>query len=494
MNQYDLIVVGSGPAGRRAAIQAAKLDKKVLVVEQGKRVGGVSVHTGTIPSKTLRETALNLSGWRERGFYGKAYRVKQEISAEDLRRRLLITLDHEVEVLEHQFARNRVQSIRGKATFVTADTMAIAKDDGDVMHVMGKSILLAVGTKPFRPDYIPFDGKTVLDSDELLEIEQLPRSMVVIGAGVIGIEYATIFSALDAAVTVIDPKPTMLDFIDKEIVEDFTYQLRDRNMKLLLGQKAEKVERLPDGKVSVEVDSGRRIITDMVLFAAGRMGATDALNLAAAGLEADSRGRLKVNPETFETSVKGIYAAGDVVGFPSLASTSMEQGRVAARVAVGAIAKEPQKYFPYGIYAVPEISTCGLTEEEMKERGIPYECGIARFRETSRGHIMGLDTGLLKLIFSLKTRRLLGVHIVGEGATELVHIGQAVLNLKGTVEYFVENTFNYPTLAEAYKIAGLDAWNRMGEGPKEAVAPQVETVATVKAETATAEKKKAASK
>ena len=495
MNQYDLIVVGSGPAGRRAAIQAAKLDKKVLVVEQGKRVGGVSVHTGTIPSKTLRETALNLSGWRERGFYGKAYRVKQEISAEDLRRRLLITLDHEVEVLEHQFARNRVQSIRGKATFVTPDTMAIAKDDGDVMHVMGKSILLAVGTKPFRPDYMPFDSKTVLDSDELLEIEQLPRSMVVIGAGVIGIEYATIFSALDAAVTVIDPKPTMLDFIDKEIVEDFTYQLRDRNMKLLLGQKADKVERLPDGKVMVHVDSGRQIITDMVLFAAGRMGATDTLNLAAAGLEADSRGRLKVNPETFETSVPNIYAAGDVVGFPSLASTSMEQGRVAARVAVGAIAKEPQKYFPYGIYAVPEISTCGLTEEEMKERGIPYECGIARFRETSRGHIMGLDTGLLKLIFSLKTRRLLGVHIVGEGATELVHIGQAVLNLKGTVEYFVENTFNYPTLAEAYKIAGLDAWNRMGEGPKEApVATSQSTDTTATTTEPAGEKKKAASK
>ncbi|MGK9054277.1 Si-specific NAD(P)(+) transhydrogenase [Neorhizobium petrolearium] len=494
MNQYDLIVVGSGPAGRRAAIQAAKLGKKVLVIEQGKRVGGVSVHTGTIPSKTLRETALNLSGWRERGFYGRAYRVKQEISAEDLRRRLIITLDHEVEVLEHQFARNRVQSIRGKATFVTPDTLAIAKDDGEILHATSKSILLAVGTKPFRPDYMPFDGKTVVDSDELLEIEELPRSMVVIGAGVIGIEYATIFSALDTAVTVIDPKPTMLDFIDKEIVEDFTYQLRDRNMKLLLGQKAEKVERLPDGKVSVQVDSGRRIVTDMVLFAAGRMGATDTLNLAAAGLEADSRGRLKVNPETFETSVPGIYAAGDVVGFPSLASTSMEQGRIAARVAVGAIAKEPQKYFPYGIYAVPEISTCGLTEEEMRERGIPYECGIARFRETSRGHIMGLDTGLLKLIFSLKTRRLLGVHIVGEGATELVHIGQAVLNLKGTVEYFVENTFNYPTLAEAYKIAGLDAWNRMGELPKEAPVATAQPLDTTATTTVTADKKKAASK
>ncbi len=463
MLQYDLVVVGSGPAGRRGAIQAAKLGKKVLVIEQGKRVGGVSVHTGTIPSKTLRETALNLSGWRERGFYGRSYRVKEEISADDLRRRLLITLNHEVEVLEHQFARNRVQHIRGKASFINASTLQVIKDDGETTQVTAASVLLAVGTKPFRPDYMPFDGKTVLDSDELLDIQDLPRSMVVIGAGVIGIEYATIFSALDTAVTVIDPKATMLDFIDKEIIEDFTYQLRDRNMKLLLGQKADKVERLENGKVELTLDSGRRLTTDMVLFAAGRMGATDALNLQAIGLEADSRGRLKVNPETFQTSVANIYAAGDVVGFPSLASTSMEQGRIAARVAVGAVAKEPPKYFPYGIYAVPEISTCGLTEEEMKERGIPYECGIARFRETSRGHIMGLDTGLLKLIFSLKTRRLLGVHIVGEGATELVHIGQAVLNLKGTVEYFVENTFNYPTLAEAYKIAGLDAWNRMGD-------------------------------
>lgn len=463
MLQYDLVVVGSGPAGRRGAIQAAKLGKKVLVIEQGKRVGGVSVHTGTIPSKTLRETALNLSGWRERGFYGRSYRVKEEISADDLRRRLLITLNHEVEVLEHQFARNRVQHIRGKASFINASTLQVIKDDGETTQVTAASVLLAVGTKPFRPDYMPFDGKTVLDSDELLDIQDLPRSMVVIGAGVIGIEYATIFSALDTAVTVIDPKATMLDFIDKEIIEDFTYQLRDRNMKLLLGQKADKVERLENGKVELTLDSGRRLTTDMVLFAAGRMGATDALNLPAIGLEADSRGRLKVNPETFQTSVANVYAAGDVVGFPSLASTSMEQGRIAARVAVGAVAKEPPKYFPYGIYAVPEISTCGLTEEEMKERGIPYECGIARFRETSRGHIMGLDTGLLKLIFSLKTRRLLGVHIVGEGATELVHIGQAVLNLKGTVEYFVENTFNYPTLAEAYKIAGLDAWNRMGD-------------------------------
>ncbi|MDQ0457227.1 Si-specific NAD(P)(+) transhydrogenase [Rhizobium paknamense] len=465
MQQYDLIVIGSGPAGRRAAIQAAKLEKTVLVIERGGHVGGVSVHTGTIPSKTLRETVLNLTGWRERGFYGRSYRVKQQISAEDLRRRLLITLDHEVDVLEHQFNRNRVQQLRGMAKFRDANTLEVTKDDGEVVHVRGTSILLAVGTRPYRPAHIDFDGQTILDSDDILHIKDVPRSMIVIGAGVIGIEYATIFSALDTVVTVVEPRDGMLDFIDKEIVEDFTYQLRDRNMKLIFGQTAEKVEKDEGGKVRVTLKSGRVLGAEMVLFAAGRVGATDTLNLEACGLVADSRGRLKVNPETFQTDVPNIYAAGDVVGFPSLASTSMEQGRIAARHAVRAPAQDPPQYFPYGIYAVPEISTCGLTEEEVRQRGIPYECGIAHFRETSRGHIMGLESGMLKMIFSLKTRRLLGVHIVGEGATELVHIGQAVLNLKGTVEYFVENTFNYPTLAEAYKIAGLDAWNRMGELP-----------------------------
>lgn len=468
MNQYDLVVVGSGPAGRRAAIQAAKLEKKVLVIEKGTRVGGVSVHTGTIPSKTLRETALNLTGWRERGFYGRAYRVKQEISAEDLRRRLLITLDHEVDVLEHQFSRNRVSQLRGAAHFIDAHTLEVEKEDGEILRVTATAVLLAVGTRPYRPSHIPFDGDCIIDSDEILEIKQLPRSMIVIGAGVIGIEYATIFSALDTAVTVVEPRDTMLDFIDKEIVEDFSYQLRDRNVKLIFGQTVEKVDKDPAGKCHVTLKNGRVLTAEMVLFAAGRVGAVDALKLEACGLEADNRGRLKVNPDTFQTAVPHIYAAGDVVGFPSLASTSMEQGRIAARHAVGAPTTEPPQFFPYGIYAVPEISTCGLTEEEVQQRNIPYECGIAHFRETSRGHIMGLDSGLLKMIFSLKTRRLLGVHIVGEGATELVHIGQAVLNLKGTVEYFVENTFNYPTLAEGYKIAGLDAWNRMGELKKEA--------------------------
>ena len=461
MESYDLIVIGSGPAGRRAAIQASKFGQSVLVVERGRQVGGVSVHTGTIPSKTLRETALNLSGWRERGFYGRAYRVKQDLSADDLRVRLNMTLNHEVEVLEHQFARNQVTTLRGEARFLDEQSIEVTGEEGEVLTFHGRRFLLAVGTVPYRPDSIPFDGLSVLDSDEILELAQIPKSLCVIGAGVIGIEYATIFSSLDVHVTLIEPRETMLDFIDRELIGDFTHQLRDRGMVLRFGGKVDKVSTLADGRCQVDMEDGRTVRTDIVLFAAGRMGATAPLNLDACGLEVDHRGRLAVDPETFQTAVPHIYAAGDVIGFPSLASTSMEQGRIAVCHALGREAHKPPEYFPYGIYSVPEISTVGMTEEEVRERGIGYECGVARFRETSRGHIMGLDAGMLKLIFSLKTRRLLGCHIVGEGATELIHIGQAVLNLKGTLEYFVENTFNYPTLAEAYKVAALDAWNRM---------------------------------
>ena len=463
MPHYDMIVIGSGPAGRRAAIQGAKLGRQVLVVEKGRRVGGVSVHTGTIPSKTLRETVLNLSGWRERGFYGRAYRVKTDISADDLRKRLHITLDHEVEVLEHQFARNAVSTVLGAARFTGPHDIEVEGDDGETQVHSADKILLAVGTRPHRPGDVPFDGKRVVDSDDVLDLTELPRNLTVVGAGVIGVEYATIFSALDVPVTLVEPRETMLDFIDRELIEDFTHQLRDRGVVLRLGCKVHKIERDSDGPCITHLEGGRVVRTEALLYAAGRVGATDTLNLEACGLGCDSRGRLTADNSTFQTEVPHIYAAGDVIGFPSLASTSMEQGRIAACHAFDAQAPEPPQYFPYGIYSVPEISTIGMSEEEVQERGIPYECGVARFRETSRGHIMGLNTGMMKMIFSLKTRRLLGCHIVGEGATELIHIGQAVLNLKGTLDYFVENTFNYPTLAEAYKIAALDAWNRMPE-------------------------------
>jgi NAD(P) transhydrogenase len=461
MPDYDMIVIGSGPAGRRAAIQAAKINKSVLVVEKGRRVGGVSVHTGTIPSKTLRETVLNLSGWRERGFYGRSYRVKQHIDANDIMARLRKTLDHEVEVLEHQFTRNSVETVHGDGRFVSPHEVEVTTDTGDKHVYAATNILIGCGTRPFRPDYVPFNGTNVFDSDDIVELPRLPKSLAVIGAGVIGVEYATIFNALDVAVTLIDTRPTFLDFVDHELIEEFSHDLRDRNLALRLGSEVTGIEVSEAGRVTTKLASGRTISTDMLLFAAGRVGATAELNLGAAGLDADNRGRIVVEPKTMQTAVPHIYAAGDVIGFPSLASTSMEQGRVAACHAFGMAPHPPPEFFPYGIYSVPEISTVGMSEEEVRKREIPYECGIARFRETSRGHIMGLSNGMMKMLFSTKTRRLLGVHIVGEGATELIHIGQAVLNLKGTIDYFIENTFNYPTLAEAYKIAGLDAWNRM---------------------------------
>ena len=463
MNHYDMLVIGSGPSGRRAAVQSAKLGKSVLVVDKGRRLGGVSVHTGTIPSKTLRETVLNLSGWRERGFYGRGYRVKQDISAHDLISRLHKTLDHEVEVLQHQFMRNSVKNIHALAKFIGPNRASLTTDTGETSEIEFTNALISVGTRPHRPDTIPFDHERIFDSDEILDMKALPRTLTVIGGGVIGVEYATIFSALDVPVTLIEPRETILDFVDRELVDDFIHQMRDRGMTVRLGAAVKEIVAKPNG-VEVSLSDGRLVKSDVLLYAAGRTGNVGSLGLETVGIEIDGRGRIKVDPITFQTNIAHIYAAGDVIGFPSLASTSMEQGRVAACHAFGVTLPPPPETFPYGIYAVPEISTVGQSEEQVRESGVAYECGIARFRETSRGHIMGVNSGFLKLIFSIETRRLLGAHIVGEGATELIHIGQAVINLKGTVDFFVNNTFNYPTLAEAYKIAGLDAWNRMGAG------------------------------
>lgn len=460
MTRFEMIVIGSGPSGRRAAIQAAKLGRSVLVIESRLRVGGVSVHTGTIPSKTLRETVLNLSGWRERGFYGMSYRVKKDIEGKDLGARLMKTLDYEIDVLEHQFARNNVKTIAGTAKFLNAHSVSVTCSEGEETVYEADNFVVAVGTHPFRPANIPFDDHHVVDSDSLVAEVRVPRSLTVVGAGVIGLEYATIYSALDVPVTIIEPRDNFLEFIDREIIEEFVHDLRNRGVKFRLGCKLDRVEKDDQGVVAV-LDDERRISSDMLLYAAGRVGATAGLGIEACGLTADARGRLTVDAATFQTEVPHIYAAGDVIGFPSLASTSMEQGRIAACHAFGAPLAPAPKFFPYGIYSVPEISTVGLTEEEVREKGIHYECGIARFRETSRGHIMGLESGMMKMIFGLDDRKLLGVHIVGEGATELIHIGQAVINLGGDIDYFVQNTFNYPTLAEAYKIAALDAWNRM---------------------------------
>ena len=460
-NLYDLIVIGSGPAGKRAAIQAAKFGNRVLVIEKNFSIGGVSVHTGTIPSKTLRETVMNLTGWKERGFYGRNYRVKKDITFDDLKTRLQMTLDHEVEVLENQFSRNSVTTVQGSAKFTDTHSLEVTDETGAVHKYTGEKFVLAVGTKPFRPPEIAFDGNQIIDSDDILKIKRLPRTLTVVGAGVIGVEYATIFSTLDIPVTVIDPRDPILEFLDKDLTSELVHQLKDRGVTFHIGASVESVEKDSLDRCIVNLDNGRTVKTDMVLYAAGRVGATDTMGLDSCGIETDKRGRIQVNSNTFQSAVDYIFAVGDVIGFPALASTSMEQGRLAACHAFGEPVTDPPKFFPYGIYSIPEMSTVGETEEEVRDRKEPYECGVARFRETSRGQIMGLRNGMMKMIFSLQDRKLLGVHIIGEGSTELIHIGQAVMHFGGTVDYFVESTFNYPTLAEAYKIASLDAWNRM---------------------------------
>ena len=464
MAHYDFVVLGSGPAGRRAAIQAAKLGRSVLVVDDRSKVGGVSVHTGTIPSKTLRETVLNLSGWRERGFYGRSFRAKQHIESADLAARMAKTFEYEVAVLEHQFARNGVTVCVGHARFAGPNTVLVTREaDGNTVEerIEADKILIAVGTEPYRPANIPFNDTSVVDSDAFILNPRIPRSLTVVGGGVIGIEYATIFSALDVPVTLIDPRPHLLEFLDREVIDHLVFLMRDRGITLRLNGEVERIRFAASGAPVCMLADGRQVCSEQVLFTAGRVGATRRLGLAAAGLEADSRGRLAVDRATFQTSQPHIYAAGDVIGFPSLASTSLEQGRAAACHAFGQAAAIDDQHPPYGVYAVPELSCVGMSEEEARRQGYAIECGVARFRETSRGHIMGMDYGILKIICDRETRKLLGVHIIGEGASELIHIGQAVINLGGTIEYFVENSFNYPTLAEGYKVAALDIWNRL---------------------------------
>ncbi len=460
MQRVDFLVIGSGPAGQKGAIQAAKLGKKVVLVERRSAVGGVTVHTGTIPSKTLREAVLYLTGWRQRSFYGRGYRLKHGVTVEDLMERLDITVRHEIEVIRDQLFRNGVEVAEGEAKFLSPHRVRITGPRGDVTDFEAERILIATGTEPHRPAEIPFDGARILDSDDLLLMKGRPRSVTVVGAGVVGTEYATMFSAMDVRVALVEARPAMLEFLDEEIVLELMHHLRDQGVVLRLGETVERLEIDEQGKVITHLTSGKQLRSDVVLYTAGRTGCTQRLGIEAAGLSADTRGRLVVD-ETYRTKQPHIYAAGDVIGFPSLASASMEQGRLAACAAFGQPATACPAHFPFGIYAVPEISMVGRTEQELRKSGVRYEVGLARFREIARGQILGIEQGVLKILFSLDDHRVLGVHILGEGATELIHIGQAALVLGGTLEYFVENVFNYPTLAEAYKVAALDAWNRM---------------------------------
>lgn len=463
MGRFDFLVIGSGPAGRRAAIQAAKLDRRVALITC-EMMGGVSVHTGTIPSKTLREAILYFTGWRQRGFYGRGHRLKKQITAGDLLQRITMTIGHEVEVLKDQLRRNGVEVITGIASFIDQHEISVAGPGPDARDYAADKILIATGTTPRRPPEIPFDDDTIIDSDGILNLQQLPRSVTVIGAGVIGCEYASMFNALDMEVTLVHERATIMDFVDRDLIDEFLHYQRDHGMRFRLGERVTKIYKDTTGKVITELASGKRVVSELLLHAAGRAGCLAALKLETVGLSANDRQLLQVNKH-FQTAVPHIYAAGDVIGFPSLASTSMEQGRLAARHAFGEPCPAAPCGFPYGIYSVPEMSMIGMSEQQLTEQDIPYEIGVARFREVSRGQIMGLREGLLKLLVSLEDHRILGIHIIGDGATELIHIGQAVMVLGGKVGYFVDNAFNYPTLAEAYKVAALDTTNRLSACP-----------------------------
>ncbi|HEV8679747.1 MAG TPA: Si-specific NAD(P)(+) transhydrogenase [Stellaceae bacterium] len=470
---YDLLVIGSGPAGKRAAIQGAKLDKRVAVVERTTVLGGISVNLGTIPSKTLREAVLELSGYRSREFYGASYTVKQNITLQDLLVRTNKVIHHEIDVTRHQLQRNGVELIAANASFCGPETVRLDYMDGSTARTVRASrIVIATGTDTTRDPHIPFDGRHVFTSDDVLNLDRLPRTLAVVGAGVIGCEYASIFAALGVRVTLIDQRHRLLPFVDEEIVDTLCYHLRENRVTLRLGESVQNIEIAEDsngGRVKLHLESGKNIVADKALYSVGRTGATSRLALDQCGLCCDDRGRLAVD-EHYCTTVPGVYAVGDVIGFPALASTSMEQGRLAVCHGFGIPASSVPALFPFGIYSVPEISMVGKTEEELTHDGVAYEVGKARYREIARGQIIGDTTGLLKLIFHSDTRALLGVHIIGDGASELIHIGQAVLTFGGTIDYFINTVFNYPTLAECYKVAAFDGINRLGINYDEAAA------------------------
>ena len=456
---YDLAVIGSGPAGQKGAVAAAKLGKRVVVVDRREMIGGVCIHTGTIPSKALREAILYLSGFRQRAFYGRDYTLQERISVADLASRVRTILDRETEVVRSQLKRNGIETVHGTARFADPHTLDVETATGRV-SISADRILIACGTRPARTAGIPLDGRRTMDSDQLLAVEGVPKQMIVVGAGVIGLEYASMLTALGSAVTVIDQRPTMLDFLDHEIIEALSYHMRRQGATFRLGETVVGVEDDARGRVVARLESGKAVPGDALLYTVGRQANTDSLHLDLAGLEADARGRIPVNGN-HQTTVPHIYAAGDVIGFPALASTSMEQGRLAACHMFGLPCVSRPELLPYGVYSVPEISMVGRTEQELTKARIPYEVGLAKYAELARGQIVGDDIGFLKILFHPETREVLGVHVIGEGAAEIIHIGQAVLALGGTMEYFRDAVFNYPTMAEAYKVAALNGLNKL---------------------------------
>lgn len=461
MAQYDMLVIGSGPAGQKAAIQAAKLRKRVAIIEKEAAVGGASVNTGTLPSKTLKDAIYYLHGFKLRSFPNVTYSLKKSLTLRDLMARKDQVIKHELDIVNNQLERNDVDIIHGTASFVDPHTVQILKRNGTLDTLQAPFIVIATGSRPRRGADIPFNDSSICDSDSILATDAIPKTMAVLGGGVIGCEYASMFAAFSIKVTLIERRTELLRFVDQEVVQALIYQMRTNGVMVKLGEELDKVAQDERGRVIVGLKSGKTVIVDMFLYAMGRLANTDQLNLPAIGLTTDKLGQIKVN-EQYQTDIPHIYAAGDVIGFPALASTSMEQGRLAACHAFKVEQSTLPKVMPYGIYTIPEISTVGKNEEELTAQGVPYEVGRAFYKEIARGQIFGDLEGLLKLIFHRDTLQLLGVHIIGEGATELIHIGQAVLTYGGKVDFFVNNVFNYPTLAECYRTAALDGINRLG--------------------------------
>jgi len=459
MQTYDLIVIGSGPAGQRAAIQGAKSGKSVALVESREVLGGACINSGTIPSKTMREAVLHLSGYQYQNIYGINYRVKEKITMSDLSFRVQHVIKTEVDVTQAQLTRNGVEVLTGTASFIDPTHIRVVNSLGQ-NDLQGSAIVIATGTKPAVSALVPLNGRTIVNSDQILQMPDIPKTLIVVGGGVIGVEYTCMFATLGVRVILVEKRPRLLEFADAEIVEALSYHLRDHRVTMRLNEEVESVEEATGCGVVANLQSKKKISGDALLYAVGRQGNVEELNLQAAGITADPRGRIPVDAE-YRTSQPHIYAAGDVIGFPSLASVSMEQGRLAAAHAFGLNLHSNPATYPYGIYTIPEISFIGKTEEQLTDEDVPYEVGVAYYREIARGQIRGDTTGRLKIIFHRETKELLGVHIIGEGASELLHIGQAVLILKGTVEYFVDTVFNYPTLAEAYKAAAFNGLNKL---------------------------------
>ncbi|MCC6139789.1 MAG: Si-specific NAD(P)(+) transhydrogenase [Nitrospira sp.] len=459
MANYDLLVIGTGPAGQKAAVQAAKLGKKVGIIERNAVVGGVCINTGTIPSKSFREAVLYLSGFQQRTLYGAGYRVKERITVEDLVFRTSHVKTNEIQTVQNQLQRNSIDIIYGTASFIDPHRLLVRHASETVEHT-AHFIVIAVGTEPARPPEIPFDTTSIIDTDGLLALKQIPQSIVIVGGGVIGTEYASMLAMLGIPVTLIDKRPRLLEFVDTEIIEALQRQMKEIGVTLYHEEEVVGIQKEPDGQVTVTLQNAAPLSTSTLMYAIGRVGATRGLQLERIGLAPDSRGRLAVN-EHFQTAVSHIYAAGDVIGFPALASTSMQQGRHAACHAFGLPDRTDTALLPYGIYTIPEISMVGRTEDDLAHDNVPFGIGTAQYREIARGQIIGDKTGMLKLLFHRHTRELLGVHIIGDGATELIHIGQAVMAYHGKIDYFIDTVFNYPTLAECYKVAALNGINRL---------------------------------